>query len=227
MPILTCCQWCSAAITPNKQTRIQKFCSPACRLKDQTERRKVSSGSQSGPARCLFCSAAYERRTSMNKWCSTSCREMARGLVLIGPVIELECAIEDCSIRFTPKMRKQRCCCERHGKLLNGKERRERGLDNPGWTEARQERREQRRARMKGVYVGPKAPRLKIADRDGWCCGLCGGHIPRVVRHGHPLYLTIDHIIPLNKGGEHSPSNVQAAHARCNYSKGDRLDTAA
>lgn len=94
------------------------------------------------------------------------------------------------------------------------------------WTEVRQENRERRRASMKGVYVGPKAPRFKIADRDGWCCGLCGGHIPRVVRHGHPLYLTIDHIIPLAKGGEHSPSNVQAAHATCNYSKGDRLDTA-
>jgi 5-methylcytosine-specific restriction endonuclease McrA len=43
-----------------------------------------------------------------------------------------------------------------------------------------------------------------------------------VVRHGHPLYLTIDHVIPLSKGGEHSPLNVQAAHATCNYSKGNR-----
>jgi 5-methylcytosine-specific restriction endonuclease McrA len=94
------------------------------------------------------------------------------------------------------------------------------------WTETRQENRERRRARMKGVYVGPKAPRFKIADRDGWRCGLCGGHIPRVVQHGHPLYLTIDHTTPLALGGEHSPSNVQAAHATCNYSKGARLDTA-
>jgi 5-methylcytosine-specific restriction endonuclease McrA len=114
--------------------------------------------------------------------------------------------------------------CRRHYNAMLRAEGREKPQE---WSEVRQENRERRRARMMGVYVGPKAPRFKIADRDGWCCGLCGGHIPRVVRHGHPLYLTIDHIVPLSRGGEHSPSNVQAAHATCNYTKGDRLDTAA
>lgn len=119
--------------------------------------------------------------------------------------------------------RRARGLCSKHYKAVARAEGR---VKPQAWSERRQENRERRRARMKGVYVGPKAPRFKIADRDGWRCGLCGEAIPRVVMHGHPLYLTIDHIVPLSKGGEHSPSNVQAAHAVCNYSKGDRQKAA-
>lgn len=35
---------------------------------------------------------------------------------------------------------------------------------------------------------------------------------------------TIDHVIPLSRGGEHLPANVQAACLRCNSAKHDRLD---
>lgn len=109
-------------------------------------------------------------------------------------------------------------------KLHYTREQRRLGLEKPQvWTEKRQEYREQRRARMEGAYAGPKAPRFVIAERDRWICGICGQGIPRVVKHGHPLYLTMDHIIPISLGGTHSPENVQAAHARCNYSKGSRV----
>jgi 5-methylcytosine-specific restriction endonuclease McrA len=33
---------------------------------------------------------------------------------------------------------------------------------------------------------------------------------------------TIDHIVPLARGGTHEPSNVQSAHFICNALKGDR-----
>jgi 5-methylcytosine-specific restriction endonuclease McrA len=38
---------------------------------------------------------------------------------------------------------------------------------------------------------------------------------------------SVDHIIPLVLGGEHSMANVQAAHLVCNLRKGDRLNSAA
>lgn len=46
--------------------------------------------------------------------------------------------------------------------------------------------------------------------------------------NGHCAYcdkeakLTLDHVIPLSKGGKHSKDNVVAACAHCNSSKGDR-----
>lgn len=35
----------------------------------------------------------------------------------------------------------------------------------------------------------------------------------------HPFAPTIDHVIPLDAGGMHEPSNVQTAHYRCNSIK--------
>lgn len=35
-------------------------------------------------------------------------------------------------------------------------------------------------------------------------------------------YITLDHIIPLRKGGDHSDGNLVACCHWCNWSKGDR-----
>jgi len=37
----------------------------------------------------------------------------------------------------------------------------------------------------------------------------------------HPKAPTIDHVIPLSKGGTHEPANVQLAHYYCNSIKAD------
>lgn len=33
---------------------------------------------------------------------------------------------------------------------------------------------------------------------------------------------SVDHIVPLSRGGEHSMNNVQCAHLSCNCSKSDQ-----
>jgi hypothetical protein len=58
-----------------------------------------------------------------------------------------------------------------------------------------------------------------VADRDGWRCGICGKTIGRNLVWPDPRSLSIDHIVPLSRGGEHEMSNVQASHLRCNVSK--------
>lgn len=49
-------------------------------------------------------------------------------------------------------------------------------------------------------------------------CGICNGRIPKGMA-------TLDHIIPVAKGGGHVWKNMQIAHAFCNKSKGSRLQT--
>jgi len=58
-----------------------------------------------------------------------------------------------------------------------------------------------------------------IFERDNWICGICGRKINRRLKRRNPLSKSIDHIIPLSKGGSDSPINVQAAHLRCNMLK--------
>lgn len=84
-----------------------------------------------------------------------------------------------------------------------------------------------RRASRYGCSEFDDAITLKaLVKRDNGICKICGkptnesditnGHIGR-------LYPTLDHIIPLSKGGTHTWDNVQLAHMSCNAGKRDRL----
>jgi hypothetical protein len=50
-------------------------------------------------------------------------------------------------------------------------------------------------------------------------CHICGLAIPNIYDHKHLIYGTIDHVIPLSKGGSKAISNRRAAHRICNYAK--------
>lgn len=58
----------------------------------------------------------------------------------------------------------------------------------------------------------------EIGRRDQWRCHLCGRRVRRAD-------FTLDHLIPLSKGGTHTRDNVATAHRRCNSSKGNRFST--
>lgn len=59
--------------------------------------------------------------------------------------------------------------------------------------------------------------------RDGWICQHCKKRVNKRFRYPHLMSASLDHIIPLNKGGTHTYTNVQLAHLGCNLSKHDRV----
>jgi 5-methylcytosine-specific restriction endonuclease McrA len=84
-----------------------------------------------------------------------------------------------------------------------------------------------RRARHYDVEYTP-IKRLEVYERDGWKCQLCGKMckrkwmINKKTGTPHPLCPTIDHIVPMSKGGGHVMHNVQLACWHCNTRKGSR-----
>lgn len=82
-----------------------------------------------------------------------------------------------------------------------------------------------RSARKRSNTPQPRASirKHRIHVRDGWTCQLCGDPIDQAVKVPHPLAATLDHVIPLAKGGAHSEANLQTAHFLCNSRKGDRV----
>ena len=55
-------------------------------------------------------------------------------------------------------------------------------------------------------------------------CGICGKPVDFNLKYPHPLSPTLDHIIPLAKGGHPSDiSNLQLAHRCCNRQKADKV----
>lgn len=66
-----------------------------------------------------------------------------------------------------------------------------------------------------------KAVRL----RDNDICQICGLTVDdTAIENGHikRMYPTVDHIIPLSKGGSHTWDNVRLAHMSCNAGKCDK-----
>lgn len=60
-----------------------------------------------------------------------------------------------------------------------------------------------------------------IAERDRWLCGLCGTRVPPGARHPDPRAPSLDHIVPLSRGGTNEASNLQLTHLICNLQKRD------
>ena len=55
-------------------------------------------------------------------------------------------------------------------------------------------------------------------------CAICGKPVDFSLKFPHPLSPTIDHIIPISKGGHPSDiDNLQLAHRCCNRQKSDKL----
>lgn len=55
-------------------------------------------------------------------------------------------------------------------------------------------------------------------------CAICGQPVDMSLRYPHPLAKSVDHIIPINRGGHPSDlSNLQLAHWTCNRAKADKL----
>lgn len=77
-----------------------------------------------------------------------------------------------------------------------------------------------KRAKRAGVRSEPFDP---AAIWDG-ICALCGGELDASVSYPDPMSKSLDHIIPLARGGTHTLNNVQWAHLVCNLRKGVSLD---
>ena len=80
-----------------------------------------------------------------------------------------------------------------------------------------------KRTRMRGLPYEP-INKAKLFERDEWQCKICGDAVDRELDGNDPMGPTIDHIMPIAKGGGHIWDNVQLAHRTCNEMKSDSLD---
>ena len=105
----------------------------------------------------------------------------------------------------TPQFREQ---------LRRGRAKRAPGLEN-----------HRRRARHYGVEYEP-IRKEAVFERDGWTCGICELPVDPTAVFPEPGAPTLDHIVPMSRGGGHVLTNVQLAHNYCNTAKGNRLEVA-
>jgi 5-methylcytosine-specific restriction endonuclease McrA len=80
-------------------------------------------------------------------------------------------------------------------------------------------RQEDRKAMIRRAYVEPVSLAV-LRRRDEDRCRICGEPVDSTAQPPHPSAATIDHVVALARGGEHSYRNTQLAHLRCNLAKG-------
>lgn len=98
--------------------------------------------------------------------------------------------------------------------------------ERKAWIDANRQRlsnyQAKRRAAKKGADT-ELVDALKVAERDGWVCYLCDNPVDPLVQRPDLMCRSIDHVIPLSKGGPHNYSNVRLAHLICNLRKLDSM----
>lgn len=225
------CETCGTQFKAKKNNgKVQRFCSKPCK--------GVASRSQAPKALapsapwvmgyCAYCGDPFTTRKSGSLYCSMPCRRMRAAASRQGrdwsTSTEL---IHDPKPRrtFTPEHTSSGRIfvsgeCRRCGDLFTIIDQ----LENRYCSTrcARADGKDRRRARKREAFV-ENVYRAKVFERDGWRCQICRRKVDRLKAAPHPKAPTLDHIIPLAKGGTHEPRNAQLACFTCNSRKGDRF----
>lgn len=130
---------------------------------------------------------------------------------------EQVCVNPRCQVAFTPfKAGQQSCgnsCAQKVWKAANRK-------PEP-WDDRRRANSQKRRA-QKLMLPSENVIAREVFERDGWICGICSEPVDASFAWPDPFSPSLDHVVPLARGGHHTYENTQCAHLGCNVSKGDR-----
>lgn len=191
---------------PGMRGRKPKYCSAQC--KD----RHAHPGKRKGvPATsCVVCGKENPPPKSgpARRYCSASCRGRARAAAK-----RFSMVCEFCGTEFSSTRAGQRFCSlscvtsQKNAAKYADHEYVPTGKGHRG------------RAHRYGLVYEP-VDRARIFERDGWLCGLCHEPVDPALAWPDPFSASLDHVVPMSRGGDHVPSNLQCAHLRCNISKG-------
>lgn len=212
------CLMCATALPPLRSGRGPQrlvYCSKACDKRAASARVSAARLAARPPIECPVCSKSFERSRRDQRFCSVFCSDVNRGQRRAVPLPLTVCALDDCDVEFQPMFLRQRCCSEAHGKKLWNRK-------NPEpWNDRKRDHYHRRRALKAGASTGRPVVLAEIRMRDGNRCHLCDKTVPDKA-WPHPQSPSLDHVVPLSKGGAHDPDNVKLAHLECNTAKGNR-----
>jgi hypothetical protein len=91
--------------------------------------------------------------------------------------------------------------------------------------EARQEQNRRKSAKRRGArWAKGRTFHRDIAERDNFICHICNETVDMSLPRTHRFGATVDHVVPLAKGGTDEPDNLKLAHWICNTRKSDKLE---
>ena len=77
--------------------------------------------------------------------------------------------------------------------------------------------------RERGKRIKPLNKRKYLFDKCGGICPSCGKKMTLNNPNAYRSYMTIDHIVPVSRGGTNNIENLQAMCRTCNMRKSDKI----
>jgi 5-methylcytosine-specific restriction endonuclease McrA len=232
------CAHCGAPIM-GKQLR---YCSPSCRNKAKGVRQYDPAKRQTryltkgfGTRTCDVCGETYTATYADQRTCGRLCGQIMRRTNM-GQALEYVLPEGYLAKRLRKQQRVEivKTCAQCGCVVPKGKhlcvdclallacERRRVYRSTPNGRAGHWQHKQMQRARRAGVACERVDPRVVYA-RDDWTCHVCGEPIDMDAPARTPRSATIDHVVPLSKGGAHSMENVRPAHFLCNCIKSDHI----
>ena len=224
-----------------------KYCSQDCaeearRIRNRGRWRRQNPGWDDGTNKvCEWCGQGFTvpaRNAHIARFCSASCRERSKHKSWDEWKLELEKQKEETQKRRAKERAERRkanhrtIVCSECGNAVDIYNPHQKTC-SPECSKARTKRmaRERKDKRFNNANIVDKDISLKtLYKRDKGICYICGGKcdFKDHTRDGSnfisgPTYPSIDHIIPLARGGKHAWDNVKLAHHLCNAKKSDIL----
>lgn len=219
VPKVRSCPTCGEPFNPAGS---QKWCTAKCRPA-KTRIPSVYTGT------CGWCGSAWTAtggRALHRRFCSRSCAGIARSLQIKdrSAVPWVEC--DQCGQWFTSRIGAKRCstvCRKLHTRKAALADYYKRKAEQGDGRTPRSNRAavDRRSKRLAAVWVEDVTIDYLI-KRDGSRCHLCKLMIVDQYRWPDIRTPSIDHLVPLSLGGEHSKANTALAHLGCNLSKHTR-----
>ncbi len=185
---------CTTCNTTFTATSKRMYCSPACYRKRPTQHIRTLCN-------CSRCGQQFDKfHRSLNTLCAT-CLVTKRQETMRSSVAGQMLLCPSCG-RQSPRRRAAQTYCSR-------------ACGNRAAT--RKKKAVHRRAFVEVVTLAV------LFHRDGGVCQICALPVDLNICGTESMAPSIDHRVPLSRGGEHSYANTQLAHFGCNSRKGDRI----
>lgn len=181
-------------IYPSQNRRGRKYCSRKCML-------------SLGPRNCEACGMPFMvSKKSKKKICGSKCPAFS---------IEYDCIVCEKTV-VRPRAFGYGLYCSYACRLIDVGEAAEilrGGISKPINTK-----------RDAQVRDGDAIDKYDVFEFYDWKCIVCDEYIDKELRWPDPASATLEHVIPLSRGGTHTWDNVAPAHLLCNDGKQDEVD---
>lgn len=211
----TACTHCGARLATAPYGQVPpSYCSKQCQSRASYARRKAAGAIEKRPPvvhaerECERCAGRFVPSRIDARFCP-GCHSSAHG-----DSLTKTCDADDCD-----RPRRARGLCSMHWKRWA---RSEGMIANEGWTPARKARWQARYALKRGAADAESFEHREVFDRDYWMCGICSRPVNPELCYPDPMSASLDHVIPVSRGGSHARDNAQCSHLFCNLSKGSR-----